>query len=128
MGHISINEKILQFFYTTRILQMFYLFLQVVNGQFCECDNFSCDYFNGLPCAGPDHGTCECGKCVCKPGWKGSDCSCRDSIDTCIPPRTLQFQLTILMFCYQIFIPSSFRRWRNLLRQRRMCLWRMPMY
>ncbi|XP_045025979.1 integrin beta-PS isoform X1 [Daphnia magna] len=60
---------------------------EIITGQFCECDNFSCDYYNGLPCAGSDHGTCECGKCVCKPGWKGSDCSCRDSIDTCIPPR-----------------------------------------
>jgi len=60
---------------------------EVVSGQYCECDNFSCDYYNGLPCAGPDHGTCECGKCVCKPGWTGSDCSCADTTDTCVSPR-----------------------------------------
>jgi len=59
---------------------------EVVSGQFCECDNFSCDYYNGLPCAGADHGTCKCGQCVCKPGWKGSNCACRDTTDTCIPP------------------------------------------
>jgi len=59
---------------------------EVVSGDFCECDNFSCDYYNGLLCAGSDHGTCKCGACSCKPGWKGSNCACRDSVDTCIAP------------------------------------------
>lgn len=59
----------------------------VVSGKFCECDNFSCDHYNGLPCGGPEHGTCNCGQCICKPGWKGSDCKCRDTNETCIPPQ-----------------------------------------
>ncbi|GAV06686.1 hypothetical protein RvY_16633 [Ramazzottius varieornatus] len=54
-----------------------------VYGRYCECDNFSCDRFNGLVCGGPDHGTCECGTCVCKPGWTGAACECSTSIETC---------------------------------------------
>ncbi|KAK2720272.1 hypothetical protein QYM36_004226 [Artemia franciscana] len=60
--------------------------LEVVSGPYCECDNFLCENNNGLLCSGPDHGTCVCGECQCLPGWTGSDCSCRDTIDTCIPP------------------------------------------
>ncbi|KAI2800139.1 Integrin beta-1, partial [Blomia tropicalis] len=58
-----------------------------VSGQFCECDNFSCDRHDGQVCAGPDHGTCSCGKCVCKDGWEGPDCSCKVSQDDCINPK-----------------------------------------
>jgi len=60
---------------------------EIVNGNLCECDNFSCDNYNGLLCSGPDNGVCDCGVCVCKPGWKGSDCSCRNTTDTCQAPR-----------------------------------------
>lgn len=59
-----------------------------VHGQFCECDNYSCDRSNGHICSGPDHGTCDCGKCKCKEGWKGSDCSCSTSVQNCIQPGT----------------------------------------
>lgn len=59
---------------------------QVISGPFCECDNFSCDYANGLLCSGSDHGTCICGKCQCKPDWTGDACDCRASSITCIPP------------------------------------------
>lgn len=33
---------------------------------------------------GPEQGTCDCGKCKCKSGWKGSDCNCRDTNETCM--------------------------------------------
>ncbi|XP_017489485.1 PREDICTED: integrin beta-PS-like isoform X2 [Rhagoletis zephyria] len=60
---------------------------EIISGKFCECDNFSCERHKNLLCSGPDHGTCECNHCVCKPGWTGSACDCRASNDTCIPPN-----------------------------------------
>ncbi|KAK6631132.1 hypothetical protein RUM43_014228 [Polyplax serrata] len=60
---------------------------EVITGQFCECDNFSCDRNNGVLCSGSDHGTCVCGKCQCLAGWTGDACDCRASNDTCIPPE-----------------------------------------
>jgi hypothetical protein len=35
---------------------------EVVDGPHCECDNFSCDRYNGELCSGPDHGECVCGE------------------------------------------------------------------
>lgn len=55
-------------------------------GKFCECDDFTCRRHSGLPCSGPDHGICECGKCVCKWGWSGEACECPDSKENCYPP------------------------------------------
>ena len=43
--------------------------MQVVSGDYCECDNFSCDRYDGLLCSGPDHGECVCGKCMCNSEW-----------------------------------------------------------
>ncbi|KAM7347424.1 integrin beta-PS-like [Cochliomyia hominivorax] len=60
---------------------------EIISGRFCECDNFSCDRKNQLLCSGSEHGVCECGSCVCKPGWKGDVCDCQDSNHTCIPPE-----------------------------------------
>ena len=40
-----------------------------MSGDYCECDNFSCDRYNGELCSGPDHGVCQCGKCVCNSEW-----------------------------------------------------------
>ncbi|XP_038654204.1 LOW QUALITY PROTEIN: integrin beta-1-like [Scyliorhinus canicula] len=48
------------------------------SGQYCECDNFSCDRFNGLICGG--NGICHCGECVCLPTFTGNACHC--SLDT----------------------------------------------
>ncbi|XP_050330333.1 integrin beta-PS-like isoform X1 [Bactrocera neohumeralis] len=60
---------------------------EIISGKFCECDNFSCERRKNVLCSGPDHGTCECSHCVCKPGWTGSACDCRESTDTCMPPN-----------------------------------------
>ncbi|RZF37188.1 hypothetical protein LSTR_LSTR014396 [Laodelphax striatellus] len=61
-----------------------------ITGAFCECDNFSCDRYDGVLCSGPEQGTCECGQCVCKPGWthgaRGQACDCRTGNDTCVAP------------------------------------------
>ncbi|KAJ8985291.1 hypothetical protein NQ317_007078 [Molorchus minor] len=57
--------------------------LEMITGKFCECDNFSCERHNGKLCS--DHGECICGKCQCNPGWKGSNCACQDSTDSCKP-------------------------------------------
>jgi len=57
-----------------------------ITGDYCECDNFSCDYANGYLCSGPDHGICKCGKCQCKPDWTGDACDCRASNVNCIAP------------------------------------------
>lgn len=58
----------------------------IISGKYCECENFSCERNKNLLCSGPDHGTCECNRCVCKPGWTGSSCDCSTSKDTCMPP------------------------------------------
>jgi protocadherin alpha len=62
---------------------------EVVSGDYCECDNFSCDRYNGELCSGADHGVCQCGKCVCNSEWDSpgyTACECRASNDTCITP------------------------------------------
>ncbi|KAI1307715.1 Integrin beta-PS [Halotydeus destructor] len=59
-----------------------------IYGQFCECDNFSCDRAEGKVCSGPEHGTCDCGLCKCNADWTGSACECRASNDTCLDPKT----------------------------------------
>ncbi|CAB4059723.1 ITGB1 [Lepeophtheirus salmonis] len=58
-----------------------------VYGQYCECDNFSCDRYNGLLCSG--NGVCECGRCKCRREWRvpGYDaCECKASLSTFMNP------------------------------------------
>ncbi len=60
---------------------------QVVSGDFCECDNFSCPRYDFELCSGPDHGECVCGRCKCRPKWDlpGYDaCECKAGNETCI--------------------------------------------
>ena len=59
---------------------------QEVKGEFCECDNFSCDRHEKRLCSGPEHGSCVCGKCSCLPDWTGEACQCPASNATCIAP------------------------------------------
>ena len=60
---------------------------EMITGQFCECDNFSCDRHNAILCSGPEHGFCECGTCKCHDGWEGPACACSSSVDTCRAPN-----------------------------------------
>ncbi|XP_037807602.1 integrin beta-PS-like isoform X2 [Lucilia sericata] len=60
---------------------------EIISGKYCECDNFSCDRHDQQLCSGPDHGVCECGSCICKPGWTGDACDCKASNETCISPN-----------------------------------------
>ncbi|XP_030054041.1 integrin beta-7 [Microcaecilia unicolor] len=50
------------------------------HGQFCECDDTSCERHNGLLCGGEDHGSCSCGICICNANYTGTACEC--SLDT----------------------------------------------
>ncbi|XP_036320203.1 integrin beta-PS-like [Rhagoletis pomonella] len=59
---------------------------EVISGKYCQCDNFSCERHEQKICSGPEHGTCECGKCACKTGWAGAACECQLSKETCRPP------------------------------------------
>eukprot|EP00092_Neocalanus_flemingeri_P010016 GFUD01010796.1.p1 GENE.GFUD01010796.1~~GFUD01010796.1.p1 ORF type:complete len:824 (-),score=173.21 GFUD01010796.1:871-3342(-) len=62
---------------------------ELVSGDYCECDNFSCDRYNGELCSGPDQGECICGKCTCNSEWDVEGytaCECRASNETCITP------------------------------------------
>ncbi|XP_018335576.1 integrin beta-PS isoform X1 [Agrilus planipennis] len=56
-----------------------------IYGDFCECDNFSCDRHDKKICNG--HGKCECGQCVCDVPWIGHACECRNATDTCYAPE-----------------------------------------
>ncbi|CAK9304234.1 unnamed protein product [Gordionus sp. m RMFG-2023] len=57
---------------------------EIVSGEFCECDNFSCDRYEGKICGGRGRGTCECGSCACAPGWVGEACQCPSTNASCI--------------------------------------------
>eukprot|EP00096_Caligus_rogercresseyi_P012190 TRINITY_DN5033_c0_g1_i1.p1 TRINITY_DN5033_c0_g1~~TRINITY_DN5033_c0_g1_i1.p1 ORF type:complete len:836 (+),score=305.25 TRINITY_DN5033_c0_g1_i1:51-2558(+) len=60
-----------------------------VFGDFCECDNFSCDRHDNLLCSGPDHGECYCGNCICAREWNVTGytaCECSASKESCITP------------------------------------------
>ena len=64
------------------------MFLQKIYGDYCECDNFSCERHDGLLCSGPNNGICDCGVCKCKPEWTGPNCACKKSNETCYDPKT----------------------------------------
>ncbi|ESO98510.1 hypothetical protein LOTGIDRAFT_174238 [Lottia gigantea] len=57
---------------------------QKFSGTFCECDNYSCDYYDGLICGGSERGTCDCGNCVCNPNFDGPACECDNRNISCI--------------------------------------------
>jgi len=62
---------------------------EVVSGEYCECDNFSCDRHLGELCSGPEHGECVCGNCNCNSDWDVagySACECKASNESCITP------------------------------------------
>nr|XP_039253013.1 integrin beta-1-B-like [Styela clava] len=53
-----------------------------IDGQYCQCDNTSCDRIDGKVCNG--HGTCDCRACVCDEGWSGKACECTADKSGCI--------------------------------------------
>lgn len=53
------------------------------SGKFCECDDYSCDYFDGALCGGSDRGMCECGVCKCNSRYNGTACECPISEEPC---------------------------------------------
>uniref|UniRef100_A0AAY4DAI3 Integrin beta-like protein 1 n=1 Tax=Denticeps clupeoides TaxID=299321 RepID=A0AAY4DAI3_9TELE len=55
--------------------------LGAVYGKFCELDDFSCPYQDGLLCGG--RGQCVLGECRCQTGWTGESCGCPISAETC---------------------------------------------
>ncbi|XP_050418203.1 integrin beta-1 isoform X1 [Patella vulgata] len=57
---------------------------QKFSGTYCECDDYSCDYFDGLICGGPERGTCDCGNCVCQPSFDGPACECDNRNVSCL--------------------------------------------
>ena len=62
---------------------------EVVSGAYCQCDNFSCDRYNGELCSGPGHGECVCGNCECHSEWQVEGytaCECEASNESCITP------------------------------------------
>ncbi|XP_063040917.1 integrin beta-8 [Engraulis encrasicolus] len=56
--------------------------LGAIYGKYCEMDDFSCPYRNGLLCGG--RGQCALGECVCQEGWTGESCECAVSTATCL--------------------------------------------
>ena len=54
------------------------------SGQFCDCDDYSCDYYDNQLCGGPERGVCSCGRCTCHRGHSGSACQCPTGTDGCL--------------------------------------------
>jgi len=48
--------------------------LEIIDGNFCECNNFGCPRHQNVPCGGEDRGFCKCGECTCKQGFWGDNC------------------------------------------------------
>lgn len=56
------------------------------SGEYCQCDDLACDFYQNQLCGGPNRGMCRCGKCSCADLYSGSDCGCPLSNLTCIDP------------------------------------------
>ncbi|XP_035239297.1 integrin beta-8 isoform X1 [Anguilla anguilla] len=56
--------------------------LGTIHGKYCQIDNFSCPYKQGLSCGG--RGQCVLGECLCVSGWTGESCGCPLSTETCL--------------------------------------------
>ncbi|XP_059178838.1 integrin beta-1-like [Physella acuta] len=57
--------------------------LQTFSGPYCECDDYSCNFYNDLMCGGNERGKCDCGNCKCNDGYNGTACECDLSLDKC---------------------------------------------
>ncbi|KAM4697856.1 integrin beta-2 [Rhinophrynus dorsalis] len=56
-----------------------------IYGTYCQCDNWSCEQFQGELCSGK--GTCDCGSCRCEDGYEGTSCQCKKSTLNCMNER-----------------------------------------
>lgn len=63
---------------------------KVIFGQYCECDNFNCERYDGQVCGGLKRGSCSCGQCNCKEGFEGSACQCQRSTTGCLNARLVE--------------------------------------
>ncbi|XP_065194784.1 integrin beta-1-like [Sycon ciliatum] len=64
---------------------------QIIYGNFCQCDNFSCPRDDaGRVCGGTVRGECECGVCACKNNYTGIACNCTHVTETCKAPGDLK--------------------------------------
>ncbi|XP_063930919.1 integrin beta-PS isoform X2 [Zophobas morio] len=61
---------------------------EIISGEQCECDNFSCERHKGQLCSGPTHGQCVCGVCECNEDWTGDNCACKNDTKSCLRPGT----------------------------------------
>ncbi|XP_010891643.1 integrin beta-7 isoform X2 [Esox lucius] len=50
-------------------------------GQFCQCDDTSCNRHNNIICGG--NGKCDCGSCECFHNYTGPACECSTLTDQC---------------------------------------------
>lgn len=57
------------------------------SGTWCQCDDYSCSYFNSQMCGGAKHGTCDCGKCNCTANYTGEACGCSTSTIDCLDSK-----------------------------------------
>ncbi|MCJ8729107.1 hypothetical protein PDJAM_G00102370 [Pangasius djambal] len=51
------------------------------SGQYCECNDASCERFDNKICNGK--GQCKCGKCECQTNYTGSACECSTEMRGC---------------------------------------------
>ncbi|XP_069471951.1 integrin beta-2 [Ambystoma mexicanum] len=58
-----------------------------IYGDFCQCNNYNCELFQGQLCGGDARGTCDCGTCKCTSNYEGSACQCEKSSEGCINRR-----------------------------------------
>jgi len=64
--------------------------IDLFSGPFCECDDYSCPYFDNDFCGGPKRGFCDCGVCNCTDNYSGDSCDCELSKDKCFTTEGLE--------------------------------------
>lgn len=81
---------------------------QRIYGPYCECDNFSCNKYQDLPCGGPGRGTCDCGVCKCNSKWTGPACECPSTQTSCVGPNGAVCSGNGICKCGSCQCPSTF--------------------
>ncbi|KAG7171784.1 Integrin beta-4-like [Homarus americanus] len=55
-------------------------------GSKCQCNDHTCQLYDGMSCGGPSRGQCRCGGCMCRSGYIGEACNCPTQTQICINP------------------------------------------